>query len=236
MMKRRSVPRDPDDLATVLDYSFKNRGLLYQALRHPSYVYEQGDPGIPDNQRLEFLGDAVVNLAISNLLMDSFPEMKEGDLSKYRASLVSENGLSCIARELKLGDYLLLGKGEERTNGREKLSILTDALEALMGAIYIDGGFTNALRVITRLFGPLLNRTGLSTSIEDFKTVLQEYSQDALQLTPEYRLERETGPDHNKTFYVAVYLKGNLMGKGRGKSKKEAEQNAAKEALACLER
>ncbi|NVL92507.1 MAG: ribonuclease III [Desulfobacterales bacterium] len=235
-MKRRSLPRNPDDLATVLDYSFKNRGLLYQALRHPSYVYEQGDPGIPDNQRLEFLGDAVVNLAISNLLMDSFPEMKEGDLSKYRASLVSENGLSCIARELKLGDYLLLGKGEERTNGREKLSILTDALEALMGAIYIDGGFTNALRVITRLFGPLLNRTGFGTSMEDFKTVLQEYSQDALQLTPEYRLERETGPDHNKTFYVAVYLKGNLTGKGRGKSKKEAEQNAAKEALACLER
>ena len=235
-MKRRSLPRNPDDLATVLDYSFNNRGLLYQALRHPSYVYEQGDPGIPDNQRLEFLGDAVVNLAISNLLMDSFPEMKEGDLSKYRASLVSENGLSCIARELKLGDYLLLGKGEERTNGREKLSILTDALEALMGAIYIDGGFTNALRVITRLFGPLLNRTGFGTSMEDFKTVLQEYSQDALQLTPEYRLERETGPDHNKTFYVAVYLKGNLTGKGRGKSKKEAEQNAAKEALACLER
>lgn len=236
MMKRRSLPRNPDDLATVLDYSFKNQGLLYQALRHPSYVYEQGDSGIPDNQRLEFLGDAVVNLAISNLLMDSFPEMKEGDLSKYRASLVSENGLSCIARELKLGDYLLLGKGEERTNGREKLSILTDALEALMGAIYIDGGFTNALRVITRLFGPLLNKAGFSTSSEDFKTVLQEYSQDALQLTPEYRLERETGPDHDKTFYVAVYIKGNLMGKGRGKSKKEAEQNAAKEALACLER
>ena len=235
-MKRRSVPKDPDDLVAVFDYSFKNRELLYQALRHPSYVYEQGDPGIPDNQRLEFLGDAVINLAISNLLMDSFPEMKEGDLSKYRASLVSENGLCSIAQELKLGDYLLLGRGEERTNGREKLSILSDALEALMGAVYIDGGFTSALRIITRLFGPVLNMTGFGTSIEDFKTLLQEYSQDAFQLTPEYRLERETGPDHSKTFYVAVYLKGNLMGKGRGKSKKDAEQNAAKEALACLER
>jgi ribonuclease-3 len=235
-MKRRSVPKDPDDLVAVLDYSFKNRELLYQALRHPSYVYEQGDPGIPDNQRLEFLGDAVINLAISNLLMDSFPEMKEGDLSKYRASLVSENGLCSIAQELKLGDYVLLGRGEERTNGREKLSILSDALEALMGAVYIDGGFTSALRIITRLFGPVLNMTGFGTSIEDFKTLLQEYSQDAFQLTPEYRLERETGPDHSKTFYVAVYLRGNLMGKGRGKSKKEAEQNAAKEALACLER
>ena len=235
-MSKPKLPKNPEYLAEELGYCFADQEFLYQAFRHPSYVYEKNYQEIQDNQTLEFLGDSVINLAISHLLMQAFPEMKEGELSKRRASLVSENGLSCIARELELGDYLLLGKGEERTNGREKLSILTDALEALMGAIYIDGGFTNALRVITRLFGPLLNRTGFSTSIEDFKTVLQEYSQDALQLTPEYRLERETGPDHNKTFYVAVYLKGNLMGKGRGKSKKEAEQNAAKEALACLER
>jgi ribonuclease III len=234
MLKTRRLPKDPDDLARVVDYFFKNRELLYQALRHPSYVYEQDDPEISDNQRLEFLGDAVINLAISNLLMESFPEMKEGDLSKYRASLVSESGLSSIARELDLGDYLLLGKGEERTNGREKLSILTDALEALIGAIYLDGGFSNALRVIAKLFGPLLNGISFGKSIKDFKTDLQEYSQDAFQFTPEYRLEKETGPDHNKTFYVTVYLKGNLMGRGKGKSKKEAEQNAAKEALACL--
>ncbi|UCH00897.1 MAG: ribonuclease III [Deltaproteobacteria bacterium] len=235
-MVKRELPKNPDDLATILDYSFKDQELLYQAFRHPSYVYEKDNLGVSDNQRLEFLGDAVISLAISHLLMEFFPEMKEGDLSKYRASLVSENGLSCIAQELELGDYLLLGKGEERTNGRKKLSIQSDALEALIGAIYLDGGFVEALRVIAKLFSPLLNRISLDKSINDFKTELQEYSQETFQSTPEYRLEKETGPDHNKTFYVGVHLKGNLMGEGKGKSKKEAEQNAAKEALACLKK
>jgi ribonuclease-3 len=233
-MEKEKLPKKPDNLTAILNYSFKNQELLSEAFRHPSYVYEKDDPGVSDNQRLEFLGDAVINLAISHLLMESFPEMKEGDLSKYRASLVSESGLHFIARELELGDYLLLGKGEERTNGRKKPSILTDALEALIGAIYLDGGFTDALRVIEGIFSPLLNRIGLGGSINDFKTELQEYSQEAFQSTPEYRLEKETGPDHNKTFYVAVYLKGNVLGRGEGKSKKEAEQRAAKEALACL--
>lgn len=235
-MSNQKLPKDPDDLARVTDYSFKNQELLYQAIRHPSYVYEKDNPRVSDNQRLEFLGDAVINLAISNLLMESFPEMKEGDLSKYRASLVSENGLSCIALELELGDYLLLGKGEEQTDGRKKLSILSDALEALIGAIYLDGGFTEALRVIAKLFSPLLESISPGKSVNDFKTDLQEYSQEAFQSTPQYRLEKETGPDHNKTFYAEVYLKGDLKGKGKGKSKKEAEQNAAKEALTCLKK
>ncbi len=233
-MNKGKVPKKPDNLTAILNYSFKNQELLSQAFRHPSYVYEKDDPAVSDNQRLEFLGDAVINLAISHLLMESFSEMKEGDLSKHRASLVSESGLHFIARELELGDYLLLGKGEERTNGRKKPSILTDALEALIGAIYLDGGFTDALRVIEGIFSPLLNRISLGGSINDFKTELQEYSQEAFQSTPEYRLEKETGPDHNKTFYVAVYLKGNVLGRGEGKSKKEAEQRAAKEALVCL--
>jgi len=233
-MNKHKLPKNLNDLAAILDYSFKNQGLMSQAFRHPSYVYEMDDIGVSDNQRLEFLGDAVINLAISHLLMESFPEMKEGDLSKYRASLVSENGLYYIACRLKLGDYLFLGKGEERTNGRKKPSILTDALEALIGAIYLDGGFTNVFRVTAKLFSPLLNKIGLGKSINDFKTDLQEYSQEVFQSTPEYRLEKETGPDHDKTFYVAVYLKGDLMGRGKGKSKKEAEQKAAEEALACL--
>ncbi len=235
-MSKQKLPKDPDDLARVTDYSFKNQELLYQAIRHPSYVYEKDNPRVSDNQRLEFLGDAVINLAISNLLMESFPEMKEGDLSKYRASLVSENGLSCIALELELGDYLLLGKGEEQTDGRKKLSILSDALEAFIGAIYLDGGFTEALRVIAKLFSSLLESISHGKSVNDFKTDLQEYSQEAFQSTPQYRLEKETGPDHNKTFYAGVYLKGDLMGEGKGKSKKEAEQNAAKEALTCLKK
>jgi ribonuclease-3 len=233
-MNKHKLPKNLNDLAAILDYSFKNQGLMSQAFRHPSYVYEMDDIGVSDNQRLEFLGDAVINLAISHLLMESFPEMKEGDLSKYRASLVSENGLYYIACRLKLGDYLFLGKGEERTNGRKKPSILTDALEALIGAIYLDGGFTNVFGVTEKLFSPLLNKIGLGKSINDFKTDLQEYSQEVFQSTPEYRLEKETGPDHDKTFYVTVYLKGDLMGRGKGKSKKEAEQKAAEEALACL--
>ena len=235
-MNKHKLPKNPDNLATILGYSFNNQELIFQAFRHPSYVYEKDDLGISDNQRLEFLGDAVINLAISHLLMESFPDMKEGDLSKYRASLVSEGGLYHIAHELKLGDYLLLGKGEEQTNGRKKPSIITDAFEALIGAIYLDGGFPEALRIITKLFSQSLNKINLGKSINDFKTELQEYSQDTFQSPPEYRIEKETGPDHNKTFYVSVYLKENLMGKGKGKSKKEAEQKAAKEALACLKK
>lgn len=233
-MNQETLPKNPDFLSPLLGYSFTNHELLLQAFRHPSYVYEKEDLGISDNQRLEFLGDAVVNLAISHLLMESFPEMKEGDLSKHRALLVSESGLYRIARMLELGDYLLLGKGEERTNGREKPSILSDAIEALVGAIYLDGGFLNASRVIAHLFKPLMDEIGHGTLSGDFKTELQELSQEVFQTTPDYRLVKEEGPDHDKTFYVEAYIKGGLLGKGTGKSKKEAEQNAAKEALACL--
>jgi ribonuclease-3 len=232
-MKKPKLPKNPEDLAPILAYSFQDHDLLFQAFRHPSYVYESDDPRLSDNQRLEFLGDAVINLAISHLLMESFPEMKEGELSKHRASLVSENGLYPIACELQIGDYLFLGKGEERSQGRKKPSILTDALEALIGAVYLDGGFNGSFRVIAKLFSPALNKIGLGKSFVDYKTDLQEYSQEALQSTPEYRLEKESGPDHNKTFHVAVYLKGKLMGRGKGRSKKEAEREAAKEALAC---
>ncbi|MFO8163289.1 MAG: ribonuclease III [Desulfatiglandales bacterium] len=235
-MNNPKFPKNPDSLASTLGYSFNKKELILQAFRHPSYVYEKDDLGIYDNQRLEFLGDAVISLTISHLLMEYFPELKEGDLSKYRASLVSEDGLYRVAHNLQLGEYLLLGKGEEQTNGRKKPSIISDAFEALIGAIYLDGGFTEALRIITNLFSPLLNSINVGESINDFKTELQEYFQEAFQLIPEYRIEKEVGPDHNKTFYVSVYLKENLIGKGRGKSKKEAEQKAAKEALACLKK
>jgi len=233
-MNQGTLPKNPDSLSPLLDYSFKNHELLLQAFRHPSYVYEKEDPGISDNQRLEFLGDAVINLAISHLLMESFPEMKEGDLSKHRAFLVSESGLYRIALMVQLGDYLLLGRGEERTNGREKPSLLSDALEALIGAIYLDGDFHSASRVIARLFKPLVDEIGHGKLSSDFKTELQELSQEVFQTTPDYRLVKDTGPDHDKTFYVEVYIQGGLLGKGTGKSKKEAEQNAAKEALVCL--
>lgn len=226
--------KNAGSLCAVLDYSFKDYELLLQAFRHPSYVYEREDPGISDNQRLEFLGDAVINLAVSHLLMESFPEMKEGDLSKYRAFLVSETALYRIARMLELGDCLLLGRGEERTNGRKKPSILADALEALIGAIYLDGGFPRAFLIITRLFESMVKEIVNGELNVDFKTELQELSQKVFQTTPDYRLVNDTGPDHDKTFFIEVYIKEGLLGKGKGKSKKEAEQHAAKEALACL--
>jgi ribonuclease-3 len=218
-MSKPKLAKNPEDLAAELDYYFENQELLYQAFRHPSYVYENNDQGIQDNQTLEFLGDSVINLAISHLLMESFPEMKEGELSKCRASLVSENGLYPIACGLRLGDYLL-----------------TDAFEALIGAIYLDGGFTGAMRIIAELFRAILTESGLGKAFIDYKTELQEFSQNVFQATPEYRIEKEIGPDHNKTFYVTVYIKGDLMGKGKGKSKKEAERTAAQEALAWLRR
>jgi ribonuclease-3 len=233
-MNKERLPKNPDFLSPLLGYLFTNHELLLQAFRHPSYVYEKENPGISDNQRLEFLGDAVINLAISHLLMESFPEMKEGDLSKHRAFLVSETGLYRIARMLELGDYLLLGKGEEMTRGREKSSILSDSFEALIGAVYLDGGFSSATSVIVRLFQPLVDEIGSGKLSIDFKTELQELSQEAFQTTPDYRLVQDIGPDHDKTFFVEVYIKGGLLGKGEGKSKKEAEQNAAKEALICL--
>jgi len=235
-MKKQKISQSLDSLSNIFEYSFKNEELLYQALRHPSYVYEKGEIWLSDNQRLEFLGDAVISLAVSHLLMEAFPEINEGNLSKYRASLVNENGLHNIACRIKLGDYLFLGKGEEQTNGRKKPSILADAFEALMGALYLDGGFTNSLRVISKLFGDLINNIIPGKSTNDFKTELQEYSQETFQSVPEYRMEKETGPDHNKTFYAAVYLRGNIVGKGKGKSKKEAEQKAAKDALTCLKK
>ena len=219
-MNETKLPKNPEDLAPILDYSFEDKKLLSQAFRHPSYVYEKDEPRVSDNQRMEFLGDAVINLAISHLLMESFHEMKEGELSKYRASLVSESGLYPIACDLQIGDYLLLGKGEERTQGRNKPSILTDALEALIGAVYLDGGFSSSLRVIAKLFSPVLDEISLGNSFIDYKTDLQEYSQEAVQSTPEYRLEKETGPDHNKTFYIAVYLRGKLMGKERERARR----------------
>jgi ribonuclease III len=233
-MNQGMPSKNTESLCTLLGYSFKDYELLLQAFRHPSYVYEKEDPSISDNQRLEFLGDAVINLAISHLLMECFHEMKEGDLSKHRAFLVSETALYRIARMLDLGDCLLLGRGEERTNGKEKPSILADAFEALIGAIYLDGGFPSASLVITRLFESMVEEIGNGELSVDFKTELQELSQKVFQTIPDYRLVNDTGPDHDKTFFVEVSIRGGLLGKGMGKSKKEAEQNAAKEALACL--
>jgi len=229
-----SANRDIDELDQKLAYTFKQPDLLAEAFRHSSYTNERGDGDLRNNERLEFLGDAVLDLAISHILMELFPDAKEGDLSKYRAAVVSEKGLYHVARSLRLGDYLLLGKGEEVTRGRDKPSILANTLEALIGALYLDGGFPETKRVIYRLFLPLLRNMGSKISADDFKSLLQEYTQEIHKTRPEYLPLEESGPAHDKTFRVALQLDGKVIAEGEGKSKKEAEQKAAEEAFHCL--
>lgn len=228
--------RNTDELNRYLDYEFKDKELVAEAFRHSSYVNEIGDPGLSDNERLEFLGDAVLDLAISHILMDLFGDAREGDLSKYRAFVVNEKGLCHVARLLKLGDYLLLGKGEEITGGREKPSILANTMEALLGAVYLDSGFDTAKEIIYRLFLPLLGEIDSSDGVGDFKSLLQEYTQEVYKTRPEYLLVRESGPAHDRTFLVALRLNGKIMAEAEGRSKKEAEQRAARETFYCLTR
>jgi ribonuclease III len=217
-----------------LGYRFKQPGLLLQAFRHASYVNEQSDPNLEDNERLEFLGDAVLDLAVSHILMELFQDAEEGDLSKYRALVVDEGGLYQVALSLELGDLLHLGKGEAQGHGREKPSILANATEALIGALYLDAGFERAKKIIYRLFSPLLERVGTAEMVNDFKSLLQEYTQQTHKTLPKYRFLEESGPAHDKTFKVVLTLKGHVLAEGEGKSKKEAEQNAAREAFSCL--
>ncbi len=217
-----------------LDYTFNNRELLEEAFRHSSYVNEKGDSCLRDNERLEFLGDSVLDLAISHILMESFTDLKEGDLSKYRAVIVNEKGLCRVARDLELGNLLLLGKGEEMTNGREKSSILANTVEALLGAIYLDAGFERAREIVYDLFISQIRDIKSRTIKYDYKSMLQEHTQEIYKALPQYLLIEEEGLAYDKTFRVALLLDGRELSRGEGKSKKEAEQRAAKEAFHCL--
>ena len=218
------------ELQRKLLYEFENANLLEESLRHSSFVNEQADIGMRDNERLEFLGDAVLNLVVGDLLMQRHPDSEEGDLSRMRANLVNETQLAAIARSLNLGFYLQLGKGELQTNGREKNSILADTLEAVMAAIYLDGGFEAALNVIDRHFSPLIGAGAIPMVSFDYKSQVQELVQVTQQEMPIYTVIHESGPDHDKTFQVRLQLQ-QLDAKGVGKSKKMAEQDAARKAL-----
>ena len=235
-MPMMTLSENPDmtELSERLQYQFNNPELLAQAFRHASYVNEVGDCDLKDNETLEFLGDAVLDLAIGHILMELFKSANEGELSKCRASVVSERGLFDLARELRLGDYLLLGRGEELSGGREKPSILANTLEALVGAIYLDGGFPRTREIIHKLFISTIERMEIETLRSDYKSLLQEYTQQRFKSRPDYLLLSETGPAHERTFRIAIYLNGELKAEGEGRSKKEAEQEAAKEALGWL--
>jgi ribonuclease-3 len=221
-----------------LGYTFRDPARVLLALTHTSYSNENPRAAPQHNERLEFLGDAVLDFVISDLLMERFPELPEGDLSKMRAALVSEGALASIARELELGGYLRMGRGEEQSGGRAKDSILSNALEALLAAIYLDGGGADGLAaiqgVVHGLFAPRLGDSGLPRPLEDFKTELQERVQSRYKDTVRYVIIQEAGPDHNKQFEAAVLFRNRELGRGAGRSKKQAEQNAARLALRQL--
>lgn len=221
-------------LQKKIHYRFKSFDLLDQGLRHKSFVHEELEAGGQDNERLEFLGDAVLDLVISHLIMERHPEDPEGNLSRLRAAVVNQARLAKIARELTLGEYLLLGKGEEMTGGREKTSILAASLEALLAVVYLDGGYKKAYGVISQLFSSHLEMAEKEGFSQDFKTKLQEVSQETLKAMPRYLLVKEFGPDHDKVFGVKLLIREKVVGVGAGKSKKEAEQRAAKRTLKNL--
>jgi ribonuclease-3 len=217
------------DLERLLDYYFQRLELLNQALTHKSYVHEQREPA-QHNERLEFLGDAVLGLVISDYCYGRFAQLAEGELSKIRASLVNEGNLARIARRLNLGMYLLVGRGEELTGGRTKTSLLADTLEALLAAIYLDGSFNAVYQVVLRCFQDDLKNI-FDEGHKDYKSELQEYTQEKFGCVPMYAVVRERGPDHEKVFEVELTVRGQIQGLGAGKSKKEAEQAAARKVL-----
>lgn len=230
---------DLEKLQDELGYAFGNKNLLLRALVHRSFAYENQESG-EDNETLEFLGDAVLGLAISHLLIEIFPDCDEGELSRLRSSIVNERELAQIASQVNLGDFLLLGKGEELSGGRHKPSLLANALEALLAAVYLDGGLDAAIRLVKKMFhGYLENKEEnflLKALDKDYKTQLQEITQAKLKLIPTYFLEAEEGPDHDKTFFMTVAIGGRVLAHGFGKSKKEAQQEAARKAIGEIEK
>lgn len=229
------IPIVPTEaIERIIGYRFKRVHLLDEAMTHKSFVNENRAKDQRQNERLEFLGDAVLSLIISEHLAAGLPECTEGALSKLKARLVSESSLAKSAKRLGLGSLLRLGKGEELSKGREKHSLLADALEALIAAIYVDGGLEASREFTLRIFDQELQAiqqlSGESSS-EDYKTHLQELCQKRYDTLPRYVTVRESGPDHRKTFEVELMIRGEVRGTGRGLSKKEAEQMAAKQAL-----
>jgi ribonuclease-3 len=226
-----------DDLQERIGHRFSDRELLLNALMHRSYVNENPNLDLADNERLEFLGDAALDLAISHLLIERFPHYNEGKLSRLRAGIVNEKQLASMAKKLALGEALRLGKGEELSGGRQKPSLLANAYEALLAAVYLDGGFHSLIHIVELQFSRFFSEEeDLPQALDkDYKTRLQEVLQRREKTVPDYRLEAEEGPDHDKLFRVSVWLKDRLLALGSGPTKKAAQQKAAGRALRLLE-
>lgn len=212
----------------LIGYQYKNKELLSLALTHSSYSNEKNRSKSSNNERLEFLGDAVLELVSSEFIYGNYPDMPEGKMTKFRASIVCEPTLALCAREIRLGEYLLVGKGEEFTGGRDRDSILSDAMEAVIGSLYLDGGFTNAKEFVCRF---ILSDIENKKLFYDSKTILQELVQSVSKGALSYRLLNEEGPDHNKKFTVEALLGDKRISVGVGRTKKAAEQEAAYKAI-----
>ncbi len=224
-----------EELEARIGYRFKDRGMLEHALTHKSRAAEDASGGVFDNESLEFLGDAVLGLIIADLLFRRFPESNEGQKSKIKAAVVSTTSLARHAEQLSLGEHLLLGRGEEKTGGRFKQALLADAYEALIAAVYLDGGFEPAAAFVRRELQAAIDEARLSDVMgRDYKSALQERLQAMGKPLPEYRVAGEEGPDHRKVFDVDVVVAGETLGSARGTAKKQAEQEAARIALAAL--
>jgi len=221
---------DWNDCQKNLGISFHQESLLEQAFVHSSYSNENPDFAWPSNERLEFLGDAVLNFIVTEKLYEEFFKLPEGELTEIRASLVCRDTLAELASSLKLGDWLLLGRGEEANGGRAKASNLANALEALVGALYLDQGLVKARRFILRQLKPELGKIKAGKTIPNYKALVQEFIQGQKGPTPVYRLVEATGPDHSKQFTAEILVEGEALGRGTGKSKKVAESQAARAA------
>jgi ribonuclease-3 len=221
-----------DDLQARIGYRFRDRGLLEHALTHRSRAAEDASGGVADNESLEFLGDAVLGLVVAHALFERYPDYSEGQKSKIKAQVVSTQSLARHAEQLGLGDHLILGRGEEKTGGRFKQALLADGYEALIAAIYLDGGLDAAARFLQRELKDALDQGATQNFVgQDYKSALQERLQALGRPLPEYRVSGEAGPDHRKVFSVDVVVAGDVLGSATGKAKKEAEQEAARLAL-----
>ena len=217
------------DFEKLIDYKFKNKSLLKQALTHSSYANEHKGNNIKHNERLEFLGDAVLSIVVADYIYANCPELPEGELTKLRSALVCEKALYKFGKMINLGSFLFLSKGEKNGGGADRPSIVSDAFEAVIAAIYLDGGIEPAKKHILRFVVPEINNQS-KKPFKDYKTTLQKNPGEKI----EYKLVSESGPDHDKHFVFEVHLNSNVIGKGGGRSKKEAEQNAAREALELM--
>ncbi len=217
-----------------IGYQFHNLRLLRQALIHRSFANESGDPAIEDNEKFEFLGDSVLGFVISDFLYHAFPNFREGDMSRVKSHVVSESFLAKLARDIELGSFMLLGKGEASSGGHKKNSLLSDCYEALIASIYLDGGIEPAREFLMRNFKERVETLVYGRHILDHKSLLQEHAQELFRCIPRYRLRQTIGPDHERTYEMELYINGDVFSVGTGRNKKEAEQSAAKAALEKL--